>query len=389
MALEKATLTNTVTGERVPVLFNPEEYTLSRRSTTRRRRFPGCRRRCSSSCTARMQTLEMELLVDTLRGAPAAGTRAGDGRARRRRARSSDLMNIDADDARAARRAVRLGLADVHLRARARDAALHHVPPDGVPVRARLQVTFNEFRNVELEAKEIKRETADYSKRYTVVPGRDARGDRRGAPTANPRSGGRSRSATRSTIRASCRLGTRARDPAAALPRSRQRRGVRVTNPRFAPEFVAAPRRRGRPGRAARRRSRASRLESSLGAADRVELTLANEQPALARPSAAQARHRARRSASATRRTRSSSSSSARSSATPPTFPSGGMPDADRRRRRTAACRLQDGTKERWFAVPIPKYGNTPDPRHRRRVARGAARTCSCRTSTRSAPRCR
>ena len=43
--------------------------------------------------------------------------------------------------------------------------------PDGIPVRARLQVTFNEFRNVDLEAKEIKRETADYSKRYTVGQG--------------------------------------------------------------------------------------------------------------------------------------------------------------------------------------------------------------------------
>jgi nucleoid-associated protein YgaU len=40
--------------------------------------------------------------------------------------------------------------------------------PDGVPIRARLQVTFNEFRDVELEAKEIKRETADYTKRHTV-----------------------------------------------------------------------------------------------------------------------------------------------------------------------------------------------------------------------------
>ena len=40
--------------------------------------------------------------------------------------------------------------------------------PDGTPVRARLQVTFNEFTNAELEAKEIKRETADYSRRYEV-----------------------------------------------------------------------------------------------------------------------------------------------------------------------------------------------------------------------------
>jgi hypothetical protein len=38
--------------------------------------------------------------------------------------------------------------------------------PDGIPVRARLQVTFNKLTNIELESKETKRETADYSKRY-------------------------------------------------------------------------------------------------------------------------------------------------------------------------------------------------------------------------------
>jgi nucleoid-associated protein YgaU len=43
--------------------------------------------------------------------------------------------------------------------------------PDGTPVRARLQVTFNEFRNVDLEAKEIKRETSDYSRWYEVKQG--------------------------------------------------------------------------------------------------------------------------------------------------------------------------------------------------------------------------
>jgi nucleoid-associated protein YgaU len=32
-------------------------------------------------------------------------------------------------------------------------------------------VTFNEYRNVELEAKEIKRETSDYSKRHVVSEG--------------------------------------------------------------------------------------------------------------------------------------------------------------------------------------------------------------------------
>ena len=43
--------------------------------------------------------------------------------------------------------------------------------PDGTPVRARLTVTFNEYRNVDLEAKEVKRETSDYSKRHVVTEG--------------------------------------------------------------------------------------------------------------------------------------------------------------------------------------------------------------------------
>jgi hypothetical protein len=43
--------------------------------------------------------------------------------------------------------------------------------PDGIPVRARMQVTFNEFINKELEAKSIKRETADYSQRHLVGEG--------------------------------------------------------------------------------------------------------------------------------------------------------------------------------------------------------------------------
>jgi nucleoid-associated protein YgaU len=43
--------------------------------------------------------------------------------------------------------------------------------PSGVPVRARLEVTFNEFTNDDLEAKETKRETADYSRVWVVAQG--------------------------------------------------------------------------------------------------------------------------------------------------------------------------------------------------------------------------
>jgi hypothetical protein len=42
---------------------------------------------------------------------------------------------------------------------------------NGTPVRIRMQVTFNEYRNLELEAKQIKRETADFSSEYRVRAG--------------------------------------------------------------------------------------------------------------------------------------------------------------------------------------------------------------------------
>jgi LysM repeat protein len=42
---------------------------------------------------------------------------------------------------------------------------------DGTPVRARLNVTFNRFIEAEREAKEVNRQTADYSKAHTVMQG--------------------------------------------------------------------------------------------------------------------------------------------------------------------------------------------------------------------------
>ena len=61
--------------------------------------------------------------------------------------------------------------------------------PDGVPVRARLQVTFNEFTNADTEAKEIKRQTANYSKIYVVSQGVDAEQYRVQSCTATRRCG--------------------------------------------------------------------------------------------------------------------------------------------------------------------------------------------------------
>ena len=70
MALEKATITNTVTGERIPVLFNPEEYTVQRDINYAQSASPGSSAPLLQFVNGNLQTLEMELFLDTLRGAP-------------------------------------------------------------------------------------------------------------------------------------------------------------------------------------------------------------------------------------------------------------------------------------------------------------------------------
>ena len=41
MALEKAIITNTVTGAKIPVMFNPEEYTVNREINYAQTAIPG------------------------------------------------------------------------------------------------------------------------------------------------------------------------------------------------------------------------------------------------------------------------------------------------------------------------------------------------------------
>jgi len=166
--LERATLTDTVTGRRTSVQFNPEEYTLNRETTFAQLAVPGLSAPVVQFVAGNAQTLEMELLVDTTETSPAGGPGA---------------------DVRSLVREV-TGLMDINPQ-------LHAPPPvvfawgqltftcvltrvsqkyilflpDGTPVRARLTVTLSEYRNVELEAKEVKRQTVDYTKVHVVVDG--------------------------------------------------------------------------------------------------------------------------------------------------------------------------------------------------------------------------
>ncbi len=173
MALEKATITNTVNNLRIPVLFNPEEYTVNRENNFAQTAIPGLSAPILQFVHGNMQTLEMELFVDSYE--------------EHRDARG--VVNAPQSDVRVLTQLI-AGLMDI-------DPTTHAPPvvqftwasltftcvlarcsqrfimflPTGTPVRARLQVTFNEFRNADMEAKEVKRETANFTKLHVTLQG--------------------------------------------------------------------------------------------------------------------------------------------------------------------------------------------------------------------------
>ena len=173
MGLEKALVTNTATGTAIAVMFNPEEYTVSRDINYAQTAIPGLSAPLLQFVSGNMQTLEMELFLDTYeehRVGSRLQNRAGED-VRQVMRQITDLMNIEASThAPPVLLFTWASLSFTCVLARASQQFTMFLP-DGTPVRARLRVTFNEFRNVDLEAKEIKRETADFSTRRVVGQG--------------------------------------------------------------------------------------------------------------------------------------------------------------------------------------------------------------------------
>jgi nucleoid-associated protein YgaU len=116
-----------------------------------------------------MSTLEMELLLDTQEAH--AGQNAANSDVRVLVRAITDLMKIESTTHAPPVLLFTWGsLTFTCVLARASQKYQMFLPT-GIPVRARMQVTFNEFRNIDLEAKEIKRQTADYTKRRIVGQG--------------------------------------------------------------------------------------------------------------------------------------------------------------------------------------------------------------------------
>lgn len=65
MALEKAMIVNTHTGEQIPVMFNPAEYTLDKGNTFAEIGIPGLNAPPIQFVRGNLRTLRMELFFDT------------------------------------------------------------------------------------------------------------------------------------------------------------------------------------------------------------------------------------------------------------------------------------------------------------------------------------
>ena len=169
MGLEKVKIRNLFTSEEFTVLSNPEEFALNKDNNYASQAIPGLGSPLLQFVNGNVRTLEMELFFDTYLPKEVGGDPPRD--VREETQKVVDLLKINGDFH--APPIVEVSWASLFLRCvlvRVSQRFLMFLN-DGRPVRARLNVTFNEFIDAEREAKEVNRQTADFSKAHTVIQG--------------------------------------------------------------------------------------------------------------------------------------------------------------------------------------------------------------------------
>lgn len=166
MGLAKIKITVEHTGESFKVLFNPEEYTINKDNNFASQAIPGLSGPLLQFVHGNMRTLEMELFFDTYdtKSLPKRDVREETHRVVK-------LTTID--PALHAPPILRVSWASLQFRCVLARVSQKFIlfSDDGTPVRARLNCTFNEFIDAEREAKEISRQTANFSKVHVVTQG--------------------------------------------------------------------------------------------------------------------------------------------------------------------------------------------------------------------------
>jgi len=172
MPFEKATITNSVTLDTIQVLFNPEEYTLNKDINYAQAAIPGLSGPILQFVNGNMTTLEMELLLDSYEGYSFGSLNVPPkSDVRELTQKFAGLMEINCNTHAPPLLLFTWGsLSFECVLARVSQRFIMFLP-SGTPVRARLNVTFNEYLDPEREAKRVNRQTAHYSKEHLVHEG--------------------------------------------------------------------------------------------------------------------------------------------------------------------------------------------------------------------------
>jgi LysM repeat protein len=162
MGLAKAKITVEATGTVFPVMFNPEEYTLNKDNNFAAQAVPGLSGPILQFVHGNMRTLEMELFFDTYEAQTDVRNQTNN---------IVNLLNINSDLH--APPVVRIAWASLQFRgvlARVSQKFILFLS-DGTPVRAKLTVSFSEYIDPNQEAKQVNRQTANFTKVHVVQLG--------------------------------------------------------------------------------------------------------------------------------------------------------------------------------------------------------------------------
>jgi nucleoid-associated protein YgaU len=172
--LEKATievLAGRNAGTRLHVLFNPTEYSFERSNTYKVTQVPGLGTPLLQFINGECDQLSMELFLDDLTDPDGPVQPAPGGRKSVQR-RIEDLYNLlEIDSDLHAPPQVRFAWGplqfDAVIEKLSRKVTLFR--PDGTPARATLSATFKEYRPIEQQVIEPRRESSDKSKRRQII----------------------------------------------------------------------------------------------------------------------------------------------------------------------------------------------------------------------------
>lgn len=162
MGLARARIEKSHNGEFFEVLFNPEEYTLSKDNNFASHNVPGLSSPILQFVHGNLRTLTMELFFDTTDDARDV---------REETEKVVDLAAIDSELHAPPPLRISWGSLLFEGVLTSVNQTFTRFLPDGRPVRARLDVSFSELIDPEREAKEVNRQTADFSKLHVVADG--------------------------------------------------------------------------------------------------------------------------------------------------------------------------------------------------------------------------